>query len=472
MEQEKMPIIDALIKHQQKRPVSFHVPGHKFGTVIGEIPDDFRTILSYDATEITGLDDFHSPEGAILEAQTLLTKLYGSKKSYFLVNGSTAGNLAMIASSFQKEDIVLVQRNCHKSIIHGLMLANIRPVFLEPEYDEKTKSPAGVSLDTLKLALERFPNAKGLILIYPSYYGVSYPIKELIDYAHQKDCIVLVDEAHGPHLVLGDPFPPSALSMGADMVVQSAHKMLPAMTMGSFFHVGTERPSLEKVEFYLSLFQSSSPSYPIMASLDAARQYLALIKEEDVAFTLEERERFVEWLQKEKDLQVAVSEFPYDPLKLIVRSPNSDGFQLKKDIETAGVFPELADPYQILFTLPLLKEGNRIFYQQAKEAIARVTITERNVRPVELPALSHSKVSSVPVSFENWKEKDKRWVKLSEAEGSISAAMIIPYPPGIPLLMMGERVTKEKIDFIEELVARGAHIQGDHQLNEGFIAVY
>ncbi|MBE3568537.1 MAG: aminotransferase class V-fold PLP-dependent enzyme [Bacillales bacterium] len=472
MEQEKMPIMDALIKHQQKQPVSFHVPGHKNGVVIGEIPDDFQTILAYDATEITGLDDFHSPEGAILEAQTLLTKLYGSKKSYFLVNGSTAGNLAMIASSFHQEDIVFVQRNCHKSIIHGLMLANVHPVFLEPEYDEKTKSPAGVSLDTLKLALERFPNAKGLILIYPNYYGVSYPIKELIDYAHQKDCIVLVDEAHGPHFILGGSFPPSALKMGADIVVQSAHKMLPAMTMGSFFHIGTERPSLEKVEFNLSLFQSSSPSYPIMASLDAARQYLALIGEEDVDFTLDERERFKEWLQNEMDFQVAVSEFPYDPLKLIVRSKNSDGFQLKKDLETAGVFPELADPYQVLFTLPLLKKGNRTFYQQAKEAIAKVNITEQSARSVELPARSHSKVSSVPVSFDHWKEKEKRWVKLSEAEGSISAAMIIPYPPGIPLLMMGERVTKEKIDFLAELAARGAHIQGDHQLNEGLIAVY
>ena len=472
MEQEKMPIVDALIKHQHKQPVSFHVPGHKNGMAIGKIPEDFRKIFAYDVTEIAGLDDFHSPEGAILEAQTLLTKLYGSKKSYFLVNGSTAGNLAMIASSFYKDDIVFVQRNCHKSIIHGLMLANVRPVFLEPEYDEKTKSPAGISLDTLKLAFEQFPDAKGLILTYPNYYGVSYPVQELIEYAHHKDCIVLVDEAHGPHYILGDPFPRSSLHMGADIVVQSAHKMLPAMTMGSFFHVGTSRPSLEKIEFYLSLFQSSSPSYPIMASLDAARQYLALIKEEDVAFTLYERERFMEWLQKEKGLQVAVSEFPSDPLKLIVRSKNSDGFQLQKDFEEAGVFSELADPYQVLFTLPLLKKGNRSFYQQAKEAIARVKVTKTDVRPLGLTSLSDSKVSTVPISFDGWIQKEKNWVKLSKAEGRISAAMIIPYPPGIPLLMVGERVTKEKITILEELAARGAHIQGDHLLKERLIAVY
>ena len=198
----------------------------------------------------------------------------------------------MILSVCSEGDTVLVQRNCHKSILNGLMLANIMPVFISPEMDMNLSTPAGIDKHTVRQAFERYPNAKACIFTYPDYYGGTFDLKSIIEIAHQHDSLVLIDEAHGPHFKLGDPFPLSALNLGADMVVHSAHKILPAMTMGSFLHINSKNVPKAKVEFYLSVLQSSSPSYPIMASLDIARSYLAGFTKEDIAYTWEVRNVF------------------------------------------------------------------------------------------------------------------------------------------------------------------------------------
>src|SRR5690606_155051 len=231
--------------------------------------------LQYDQTELSGLDDLHYPEGAIREAQELLADAYGAERSFFLVNGSTTGNLAMIHAVCKEGDRVLVQRNSHKSIFHAMELAKLRPVYLTPEWGEASQSAEGISLATVKEAIRQYPESTALILTYPNYYGMAgTEIKEIINYSHQFNIPVLVDEAHGAHLLAGGLFPQSALTYGADAVVQSAHKTLPAMTMGSFLHIRGERISINRISKYLRIFQSSSPSYLIMASLDDARAYI------------------------------------------------------------------------------------------------------------------------------------------------------------------------------------------------------
>lgn len=189
-------------KHASHQPVSFHVPGHKNGQLAGgEEADYFKDILKLDATELSGLDDLHSPEGVILKAQKLLADLYGVPKSFFLVNGSTSGNLAMVMSAAKENETVLVQRNCHKSILNGITLARAKPVFLAPEFNEEWGVAGGVALETVKEAIRQNPEAKALILTYPNYYGMVFNIESIIEYAHDRGVPVLVDEAHGAHLI-------------------------------------------------------------------------------------------------------------------------------------------------------------------------------------------------------------------------------------------------------------------------------
>ncbi|MEC2855836.1 aminotransferase class I/II-fold pyridoxal phosphate-dependent enzyme, partial [Bacillus cereus] len=224
------------------------------------------------------------------------------------INGSTVGNLAMILSCCGEHDIVLVQRNCHKSIINALKLAGANPIFLDPWIDEAYNVPVGVRNEIIKKAIEKYPNAKALILTHPNYYGMGMDLEASIAFAHAHKIPVLVDEAHGAHLCLGEPFPKSALTYGADIVVHSAHKTLPAMTMGSYLHINSHLVDEEKVTTYLSMLQSSSPSYPIMASLDIARFTMARIKEEGHSEIVEFLRRFKEQLRSIP--QIAILEYP------------------------------------------------------------------------------------------------------------------------------------------------------------------
>ncbi|MBS4201454.1 aminotransferase class I/II-fold pyridoxal phosphate-dependent enzyme [Bacillus sp. FJAT-49732] len=471
MHQKNMPLYQSLVAHISKKPISFHVPGHKNGEIFGE-DSPFKDFSKYDVTELTGLDDLHDPQEAIKEAQDLLTELYRSRKSYFLVNGSTVGNLAMILASCHEDDTVLVQRNCHKSILNGLMLAKVKPIFFSPEINKKLSIPSGPSKKLIQYAIEQNRHAKILILTYPDYYGQAYDIKEIIDFAHEHNIIVLVDEAHGAHFQLGDPFPPSSLQLGADIVVHSAHKSLPAMTMGSFLHINSERISEQTVEFYLHALQSSSPSYPIMASLDFARYYIGNYTKEDIAFFTQERQSFIRKLQEVSGLTVITSD---DPLKLILRHESLSGFELQEHLEKVSVFSELADPYQVLLILPLIKQGMSFPFEEAIERLRQLSSKspraskEINIlleieNPIDLIELTYSYKEMFNMPYE--------WVYIDQSIGRIAAKMIIPYPPGIPLFLPGEKITDEHIIHLQKLIHAGARFQGDTELKQGKIAVF
>ncbi|WP_456272845.1 aminotransferase class I/II-fold pyridoxal phosphate-dependent enzyme [Bacillus sp. AK031] len=460
--QNRMPLVEALRNHIGKNPVSFHVPGHKNGQLFG---DEFKDLLRYDVTELTGLDDLHAPSEAIGEAQELLADYYGAAKSYFLVNGSTAGNLAMILGVCNEGDIVLVQRNCHKSILNGLKLANVQPVFLHPEFDQQSHTATGISQGTMEEALRKYPKAKAIILTYPTYYGMVYDLKSIIELAHRQGIAVLIDEAHGAHFAYGEPFPPSALELGADVVVQSAHKTLPAMTMGSYLHIKGDTVDSNKIEQYLGMLQSSSPSYPIMGSLDFARSYLASYTEEDIDFLLLNRSNFINSL-KETGYEVIEGE---DPLKLLIRLQGLSGFQLQERLEEQGVFTELADPDQVLFILPLLKKDEHFPFKKTIGKMSNIKGGESEL--THYIAEQENKLTTLRYSFKEIEKKQKIWVSLDEAEGRHAGEVLIPYPPGIPLFYPGEEVTKERIAELKLLWEKGANFQGQHKLREGKISV-
>lgn len=471
MDQSKTPLYTQLVRHHRTKPLSFHVPGHKYGDVYPHEGQAFYgEILKLDATEITGLDDLHSPEGVILEAENLLSDLYKTNKSFFLINGSTVGNLAMILSAINEDDIVLVQRNSHKSIMNAIRLAKAKPVFISPEYDHEYGVASGLSFDAVKSAIKQYPHAKALLLTYPNYYGMTYDLKSLIDLAHEHHIPVLVDEAHGVHFIAGDYFPPSAVELGADLVVQSAHKTLPAMTMGAFLHYQTKLVSLSKLQFYLQALQSSSPSYPLMASLDLARSYLGTYGQEDLLYLKGEIECFRDELSQLESIHLMKHN---DPLKLAIQTKGPwTGFELQRKLETKGIFTELADPYNVLFVLPLLKRGMNHRMLEAAGIIKEVTDSLPNGVAEFEPELSDKTISTLTIGYKEMESLETEFVPLEQSVDRVCAEAIIPYPPGIPLVLPGELLREEDFQTVLYLRKINAKIQGGEELRSGKIKVF
>lgn len=461
---DKRPIVEAMQRFYENQNISFHVPGHKHGA-LSELPRAFIDVMKFDYTELAGLDDYHHPEGIIEEAQVLLAKTYGAQHSYFLVNGSTVGNLAMVYATCREGDQVLVQRNAHKSVFHALELVGADPIFLTPEWDEVTHSATHVSLATVTAAIEQYVDAKAIILTHPTYYGVTNPtMGEAIRIAHLHGIPVLVDEAHGAHFIATDKFPVSALEMGADVVVQSAHKTLPAMTMGSYLHIQSNLVSKEEVNRYLRMLQSSSPSYVLLASLDDARHFIGTYAQEDYQLFAKTRKQFIDSLRTIGSLEVVEVD---DPLKLLLRVNKFTGYSLQKQMEREGVYAELADPEQVLLILPLLKARHQFPFAEIrmkiKNAVEKCLKQQRDKVDIdyshELQALS-----TLAVSYKELQSAESEWILYTKAARRICAGMVIPYPPGIPLFVRGEQITTSKLEMLADYLASGAMIQGEHDL--------
>jgi arginine/lysine/ornithine decarboxylase len=473
MEQYRTPLYDELILHKEKQPISLHVPGHKNGSLFPK--KALHEALKLDVTELTGLDDLHSPEGVIREAQQLLAKVYGVNRSFFLINGSTVGNLAMIMSAVEEDDCVLVQRNCHKSILNGLQLAKANPIFLSPEFDYQWNVAGGVTYETVEAGIREYPNAKALILTYPNYYGMVYDLKRIIELAHAHQMPVLVDEAHGAHFIAGNPFPASAVKLGADIVVQSAHKTLPAMTMGSFLHFNSHILKVDSITKYLQILQSSSPSYPIMASLDVARSYLGTMTGEDLQYLKAQVQQFRKTMSSINGIRVLpFKDGQGDILKVSIQSTSPlSGFELQRRIEKAGIYTELADPLNVLLILPLLKRGIPFPFEEITNRIEMALKGSETSDRRQIPIVYQKpNLSKLELCYKGMKNLEIKKVKLQGAVGKIAAEMITPYPPGIPLLFPGEIITSEDVGQIHELLEIGAKFQGGEALKEGYIQIF
>ncbi|WP_153733567.1 aminotransferase class I/II-fold pyridoxal phosphate-dependent enzyme [Sporosarcina obsidiansis] len=460
MSYEDRPLVLALENFHKQQPISFHVPGHKHGILSG-LPQAMQQALSYDVTELTGLDDLHQPKEVILQAEKKLSRLYGSGRSFFLVNGSTVGNLAMLYATVGKDDMVLVQRNAHKSVFHALELTGAQAIFLSPQWNEHTKTVGGVARASVKEALMRYPNVKAAVFTYPTYYGVANAeLEDIISICHEQGIPVLVDEAHGAHFVVNESFPDSALSLGADVVVQSAHKTLPAMTMASFLHVRSKLVKMERVAHYLHMLQSSSPSYLLMASLDDARQYAESYNEADFAYFLSYRQQLLKELRSIPDMDVLEVD---DALKLLIRVEGHTGFALQEVLEQQGIYSELADLFQVLFVLPLVKVGHMgmpaDLIKKFRSAVDALHIADRTALPQVL-SLPTMPMSSSAYTVDQLREMKAEWLGIEDAEGRVALEAVVPYPPGIPLLCPGERVTEEQVRQLIDLIEAGSRFQG------------
>ncbi|WP_067841328.1 aminotransferase class I/II-fold pyridoxal phosphate-dependent enzyme [Amphibacillus sediminis] len=462
MNHARAPLWDQLKHFQYKDPISFHVPGHKNGFITPSNDwSDFKEILKYDLTELSGLDDLHNPTGVIKEAQALAANWFGAKYTHFLVGGSTVGNLAMILATCNPNDQVLVQRNCHKSILNGLELSGVTPIFLTPQYDVNSNRFTFPTIEQYKAAIDDYQDIKVVIVTYPDYFGDTFMLKSLIDYAHQHGIVVLVDEAHGVHFSLNHAFtPPSAVKLGADIVVQSAHKMAPAMTMTAYLHIGSTRVDRMKIESYLTMLQSSSPSYLMMASLDLARQFLARLTDHDI----------VSIEQSVMEVRDILAKSPYwdvlpingsDPLKIVINIQNGYSVKLITELfEAEAIYPEFSTDQHIVWCHGLAPFQDN---QRLREAVEKVTtqlnFSKKHVKIKRKPIYFGGERLELEYSFQQMSQLTYSFCEWEAAENKVAAEAVVPYPPGIPIIQKGERITKRHIELITYLNKQRTNFQ-------------
>ncbi len=471
--QKQTPLVDALKKYRKERPTYFCIPGHRYENGVSDrwLKKDETGFLAYDLTEATGLDDLHEPEGAIREAQELLADLYGAGKSYFLVNGSTCGNEAMILASVGEGEKILVPANAHKSVTMGLILSGASPIYMNPVWFPKAGSFGGLNPEEIKRILDGDPAIKAVFLVSPDYYGKTLRLKEIAAICHERGVRVLVDEAHGGHCYFHSDLPMGALVAGADMCVQSFHKVTGALTQSSVLHVAAGQ-DCSRLEAALKMVQSTSPSYLLMASLDAARYEFAVHGEAALGEAIDLAENFREKVNgltkfhclSREEVKGENQIEDMDPLRLTISMEGVSGFALQKILRSRfHVETELADFKNILAIVTAANPKEdldkffwALFSMEQENEIAKEQFSMPDISAafpqgeIKLPELSPRQV---------WLSKVEQ-LPLDGAIGRIAGEMIIPYPPGIPILRPGERISREVIALFHEYKKRGCHFHG------------
>jgi len=472
--QFKTPLFDALVSLAESRKVSFHTPGHKSGKGISTRFKKYvgPKIFSIDLTTLDEVDCLQKPVGVIKEAQELAAEAYGADHSFFLINGTTVGNHAMVLAACLPGDEILVARNAHKSVLTGIILAGAHPHFFMPELDADLGIPLNVRLEKVKSTWGQHPSAKALILTSPNYYGVSADLASIFSFAKEKGLLILVDEAHGPHLHFHPHLPLPALRAGADLCVQSTHKIVGGMTQSSMLHVKGSRVDLPRLQGVLQLMQSTSPSYVLMASLDLARMQMATEGRKllDKAIHLAEegraRIREIEGIACFGRAEIqANAGLDLDVTKLTIstRGLGITGFSASSLLNNeSDVQVEMADLFNLLVIVSIgdrKDDLGRLVAGLEKIAQGQTRGAGRAMEVIFPPPEGPLRLLPREAYFSPY-----RYADLQEARGQISSDIVTIYPPGIPLLIPGEEISAEIAEYLMAMGSKGARIDG---LREG-----
>ncbi len=465
MDQSAAPLFDALTRHVNSQSLSFHVPGHKGGTAAAQ--ELLRAwgdrFLSYDLTELDHLDDLHAPGGVIAEAEALAAEAFGAAHTFFLTAGATAGIIAGILATTLPEDKVIVPRNVHRSVIGGLALAGATPVFLHPVLDELTGAGLGLETEQLEAGLQSHPDVRLVVLVHPTYYGACGPIVALIRCAHDHGVPVLVDEAHGSHLTFAPCFPCSALGAGADIVIHGTHKTLGALTGGAMMHLRARMAvTPERVRAALRLVHTTSPSYPVLASLDVARRQAAGRTADDWQRMAAYAGEVKEYLAADDLLYVHPGRLPrpgyweHDPLKLVVAtSGHVRGDELAAGLAERGIHAEIAGERNVLLVLGAL---NRLDARVLCRELSELASDLRGVKgPSPLPP-PRGALSVMPL--QEALRSRQRLLPLADAAGQVAGEVIAVYPPGTVAVCPGEALSSEVVGYLMSLVTSGKRVHG------------
>ncbi|WP_416151090.1 aminotransferase class I/II-fold pyridoxal phosphate-dependent enzyme [Salipaludibacillus sp. HK11] len=470
--QIKTPLFSGLLEHTQSSPVQFHIPGHKHGE--GMDPEFKKFIgpnaLSIDLINITPLDDLHHPHGIIKEAQDLAAEAFGADHTFFSVQGTSGAIMTMIMSVCGPGEKILIPRNVHKSIMAAIIFSGATPIFLHPELDEELGISHGITIESVKRALQAHSDAKGLLVINPTYFGISANLEEIVRLSHSFYIPVLVDEAHGVHIHFNENLPVSAMQAGADMAATSVHKLGGSLTQSSVLNLQGDRVSYLRVQSTISMLTTTSTSYILLASLDTARRYLAMDGHNELDKVIQLSEVVRENINTIPGISCPGKEilneraiYDMDPTKLIIsiKDLNISGYEVEKWLrKKANIEVELSDLYNILCIVTMgdsqktmnqllhaLRELSNEFYQEGQDKLSPIKVQVPNI-----PILSLSPRDAFYAETE--------LIKLSKSAGRISAEFIMIYPPGIPIFIPGEIIEQDNLDYIYTNMEAGLPVQG------------
>lgn len=431
-----MEILDSLKKHIKTEKASFHMPGHKGGAAFSGSPFE-NELLSFDVTEVSGTDCLSSPKEAIALSEQRAAQLYGAKRAFYLVNGSTCGILSMFYAFFKEGDSVIVDRSCHISAVNALVLCGLNPVYVSQNIDEKRGVPSGITADKIKRMLEEYPEVKGIFITSPNYYGMMSEVDKIAELAHSKGIPLLVDEAHGAHFPFSKKLPESAISMGADAAVVSLHKSLPCPNQTALLLINDEKMA-EKMQKAVNVFQTTSPSYMLLVYIEAALDMAEKQGEELTNRLLEYLKPFAKYQTK-------------DSFKLLLSFEENGitGYEAEKILrEEFGIYAELCDNKNVLLMtswgnseqdFELLSTAITHIKSIKKEPLASKIITEFNEGRPELSPKYALNVG-------------REWILPQDSVGRIAAATVTAFPPCIPVLLPGEKISKKQADEVADMI--------------------
>lgn len=468
-------VLERMLQYKKEKHVAFHMPGHKRNTKLSYLKELKADI---DMSEIEGMDDLHQPKEMLKNTMVLAQHLWQSHQSYLSIAGSTAMILAGIRTLTQSHDRVLIARNCHRSVYHAIELCQLKPYYVLPNYHQAYGMTGEISLEELKKSYEKACDAEEkpslLILTCPNYEGVFSDLKNIVAFAHQVGMKVLVDEAHGAHVDLfgismlqaeeksASHF--SALKAGADFVVQSLHKTLPAHTSTALCHIKKDSVDESKLRHQLKIFQTSSPNYLMMASLDGCLRYL---------YTEEAQQDFLLWkenckktrqaLKALKHLQVFGQKeedfeniFAYDFAKFVVSTKNTNlsGLTLGQRLRSYGIEVEMMNKDYVLCMSSCLNQAEE--YEKLVSALLEIDQTLQKIEDTTHLAFQIEEQCMLPsLAY----EKESHFIPFEEAENKIAGEFIWAYPPGIPLIVPGEKITKNFLERLETMQSLGLNLQ-------------
>lgn len=447
----------------------FHMPGHKRNQI------RFGEGLPYgiDITEIEGFDDLHHADGIIKEAQQEAARLYGAEETKFLVNGSTAGILSAVLGCTKKGDQILVARNCHKSVYHAIFLNELEPVYLWPGFSRQFQLNTEISVSAVKAALTKHSRIKAVVIVSPTYDGVVSDIESIAEAVHERGIPLIVDEAHGAHFGFHPYFPENALKKGADVVIHSLHKTLPSLTQTALLHMRGEYIDKRRISSYLDMLQSSSPSYILMASIHECIRMLREEKEQLFEPYVRNLDTLRKNLQNLKHLKLVQTEH-YDRSKLVisVRHTDMSGRELYRELlEKYHLQMEMAvGSYVLAMTSPGdTKEGFARLEQALFELDAAAKLRE-NVQEDDIAKLPENPVICTSAKAALCGAKETTYLPVEKSEGMISLEYAYLYPPGCPMIVPGERISRECIKRLAGYQKLGFKIEGLEK--EGSIGVW
>jgi arginine decarboxylase len=471
LNQHQTPILDALQVWVDKSHAPFYTPGHKRGVGMNQALKDRwgADIFAWDLPELPGLDNLQAPAGIIQTAQELAAEVFGAQQTWFLVNGSTAGVIAAILATCGEGEKIILPRNIHSSAIAGIIHAGAIPIFIAPAYDAHLDLAHSITPAAVKFALEQHPDAQAVMLVYPTYYGACGDLAAIAEIVHSYQIPLLVDEAHGAHFGFHPDLPPAALAAGADLAVQSTHKLLGSLTQSAMLHVHSDRIDPNRITQALRLIQSTSPSYLLLASLDAARHQMALSGRELMTETIElvniARSKISQIPQLSVlELSSPTPGFKYlDPTRLTVTVTglNLTGFAADEILsERFGIVAELPSLCHLTFIISL---GNtRADIDRLITAFAELALNYHQDIALDLPSVNPPDciLTETAITPRQASRSPHVRIAIDHAIGKISAESICPYPPGIPVLIPGEIITTGAIDYLKQILQLGGEIVG------------